>query len=75
MQPGLGRKRASAVEVVKSFEFEASIRVRPPLREKSTWWLLGSKTNAPLLPTLRKSLPRPAASFERETAVWAAAAP
>ena len=61
--------------MVKSFEFEARIRMRPPLREKSTWWLLGSKTKAPLLPTLRKSLPSPVASLQRETEVWAAAAP
>src|SRR6266545_5486397 len=70
-----GWNRARAVLVVKSLELEARIRGRRALREKRTWCAFGSKTNAPLLPTRRKSFPRPTASFERETAVWAAAAP
>src|SRR3954447_1169009 len=70
-----GPKRDRAVEPVKSFEFEARIRMRPPLREKRTLWLLGSNTKAPLLPTLRKSLASPVASFPRDTDAWAAAAP
>ena len=49
--------------------------MRPPFREKRTWWLLGSKTKAPLLPTLRKSLPSPVASLARETAVCGGGCP
>src|SRR3977135_1592862 len=70
-----GRKGDNAVVVVKSLLFEARIRGRPALRENRTWCELGSKTKAPLLPMRRKSFPNPAASLERETAAWAAAAP
>ena len=70
-----GPKRESAVEVVKSLELEARIRGLPPLRANRTLSAAGSKTNAPLLPTLRKSFARPLVSLDRETAVWAAAAP
>ena len=61
--------------MVKSFEFEARIRGRRALREKSTLLLPASRTNAPLRPTRRKSLERPAESFDAETEVWAVAAP
>src|SRR5829696_3976150 len=70
-----GRNLESAVEVVNSFEFDARIRDRPPLRPKRTLLADGSKTKAPLLPTLRKSFASPFASLLRETAVWAAVAP
>ena len=70
-----GSNRARAVEVVKSFEFEARIRGRPALREKRTWLLLASSTNAPLLPTPRKSFRRAVESFEPEIELCAEAAP
>ena len=70
-----GWNLASAVLVVKSFEFEARIRGRRALREKSTLLLAASMTNAPLRPTRRKSFERPAESFDAETEVWAVAAP
>ena len=70
-----GAKRASAVAVVKSFEFEARMRARRALREKSTWSSLASMTNAPLRPTPRKSFARPPESLEAETEALAVAAP
>src|SRR5262249_19773134 len=60
-------KRASAGEVVKSFELEARIRDRPALRAKSPLLSLASMTYAPLRPTRRKSFASPAESFEAET--------
>jgi len=65
----------SAVLVVKSFEFEARIRARRALREKSTRLLPASITKAPLRPTRRKSLPSPLASLGADTDARAVAAP
>ena len=61
--------------MVKSFEFDARIRARRAFREKSTWLLLASTTNAPLRPTRRNSFESPAESFEGETEARAVAAP
>jgi hypothetical protein len=59
--------------VVNSFVFEASMRGRLALRAKSTFSVAGSITIAPLLPTRRKSLDRPARSGPAEMAFRALA--